>query len=246
MTSVSNKKPLAYLLLPTLVLVGFFCLCTTALGQTVAYQPLVGIPGVGDAVTNFGAYINQLYYLAISLAALLAVIKIIFAGVQYMLTDLGTSKETAKTDIKGALLGLLLILSAFLILTTINPSLANLNALSGAPALRLQNPPVVTPPYTVAPGVGRAVLPPLPPGIDGVRPRSQVILFPTSGTTALEPSVYQSRCNSALPAEYEICTSIPNGSCQRNPPTRTSTTPPPAVSGTGPQEVVIQVTCTER
>lgn len=104
--------------------------------NTRSYQPLVGIPGVDNAVANFGTYINQLYFLAISLAALLAVIKIIIAGVKYMLTDLGSSKADAKSDIWGALLGLLLIISAFLILTTINPNLANLDALSKAPPLQ--------------------------------------------------------------------------------------------------------------
>lgn len=113
--------------------------------NTRTYQPLVGIPGVDNAVTNFGTYINQLYFLAISLAALLAVIKIIIAGVKYMLTDLGSSKADAKSDIWGALLGLLLIISAFLILTTINPNLANLDALSGAPALRPGRAPAPAP-----------------------------------------------------------------------------------------------------
>lgn len=101
----------------------------------LTYQPLVGIPGVSNAASDFGTYINQLYFLSISLAALLAVIKIIIAGVKYMLADVVTSKADAKSDIWGALLGLLLIVSAVIILGTINPNLTNLNVLSGAPAL---------------------------------------------------------------------------------------------------------------
>jgi hypothetical protein len=72
---------------------------------------------------NFGGYINLLYVLSISAAALLAVIKIIIAGVKYMLTDIVTSKGDAIREIKGALLGLLLIIGAVLILTVINPKL---------------------------------------------------------------------------------------------------------------------------
>jgi hypothetical protein len=75
----------------------------------------------GDAFT---AYINILYAFSISVAALLAVIKIIIAGAKYMLTDIVTSKGEALKEIKGALLGLLLILGAVLILTIINPRLS--------------------------------------------------------------------------------------------------------------------------
>lgn len=103
--------------------------------QTLNYQPLVGIPGVSNGANGFNSYINQLYFLSISLAALLAVIKIIIGGVKWMLTDIVTSKADAKNDIRSALLGLLLIVSAVLILGTINPQLRELNVLSGAPAL---------------------------------------------------------------------------------------------------------------
>ena len=139
MTYLYNTKHIKYFLAIVVIVLCFIGFDITVYAQGVntnTYQPLVGIPGVDNAVTNFGTYINQLYFLAISLAALLAVIKIIIAGVKYMLTDLGSSKADAKSDIWGALLGLLLIISAFLILTTVNPNLARLDALSGAPALR--------------------------------------------------------------------------------------------------------------
>ena len=87
------------------------------------YTPLVGIPGVSGG--NFDSYINAMYGLAISIAALLAVIKIIIAGVKWMMTDVVTSKSEAKKDIQGALLGLLVVLAAVLILTVINPQISN-------------------------------------------------------------------------------------------------------------------------
>jgi len=90
---------------------------------TGAFVPLVGIPGVNPD-SDLGTYINALYVLSISLAALLAVIKIIVAGVKWMLTDLISGKEEAKKDIQGALTGLLIVISAVLILTVINPDLA--------------------------------------------------------------------------------------------------------------------------
>lgn len=87
------------------------------------FQPLIGIPGLTDAELNFNTYINTLYTLSISIAGLLAVIKIIIAGVKYMLSDVVSSKQSAIGDIKGALLGLLIVLAAFVILNTINPEL---------------------------------------------------------------------------------------------------------------------------
>jgi hypothetical protein len=87
------------------------------------YQPLVNIPGVTDDKGSFSSYISFLYAASISIAGLLAVIKIIIAGVKYMMTDVVSTKSNAKGEITGALLGLLLILGAYLILNTINPRL---------------------------------------------------------------------------------------------------------------------------
>ncbi|KKT80545.1 MAG: hypothetical protein UW75_C0003G0005 [Parcubacteria group bacterium GW2011_GWF2_44_8] len=87
------------------------------------FRVLVGIPGVDANTASIGQYINALYILSISIAALLAVIKIIIAGVKYMLSDVVTSKADAKSDIQGALIGLLIVISAVVILETINPQL---------------------------------------------------------------------------------------------------------------------------
>ncbi|USN89139.1 MAG: hypothetical protein H6780_01835 [Candidatus Nomurabacteria bacterium] len=94
--------------------------------EPTVYRPLVGIPGV-DANNDFDSYINALYVFSITIAALLAVIKIIIAGVKWMMTDVVTSKGEAKKDIQGALIGLLLVLAAVLILTVVNPDTANVN-----------------------------------------------------------------------------------------------------------------------
>lgn len=91
------------------------------------YTPLVGIPGVSNPNTDFNTYINTIYALSISIAALLAVIKIVIAGVKWMMTDIVTSKGEAKKDIQGAVLGLLLILGAVLIIEVINPDINDVN-----------------------------------------------------------------------------------------------------------------------
>jgi hypothetical protein len=99
----------------------FFGLPGIVLAQ-VPFTPLIGIPGLGPNL-DFNSYINALYALAISIAALVAVIKIIIAGVKYMMSDVVSSKGAAKEDIQSALLGLLIIAAAYLILNQINPNL---------------------------------------------------------------------------------------------------------------------------
>ncbi len=112
-----------------------FCLPILVSAQAV-YKPLVGIPGVNPS-SDFDGYINSLYALSISIAALLAVIKIVIAGVKWMTTDVVTSKGDAKKDIQGALIGLLIVLAAVLILTVINPNLTKVD-------LTLNNPATMT------------------------------------------------------------------------------------------------------
>jgi hypothetical protein len=95
------------------------------------FVPLVGIPGLTDVmnITDEGGlnqYINALYRLSISIAALLAVIKIVAAGAKYMLTDIVPAKSEAKSDIQGALIGLLIVIGAIIILNTVNSDLTNL------------------------------------------------------------------------------------------------------------------------
>jgi len=93
------------------------------------YQPLVGIPGIetNDPYLNFETYLQAIYATSISLAALLAVIKIVIAGVKWMTTDIVTSKGDAKKDIEGAVFGLLVILGAVLILYIINPNIGTVD-----------------------------------------------------------------------------------------------------------------------
>ncbi len=105
-----------------LSLIIFVLLLLPAVSFAQNFVPLVEIPGVnGNA--DFNTYINTLYALSISIAGLLAVIKIIIAGIKWMLSDVVTSKQEAKSDIQGALFGLLIVISAVLILNIINPQL---------------------------------------------------------------------------------------------------------------------------
>jgi Type IV secretion system pilin len=124
-----------------LTLILFFFTPWVSLAQELTYTPLVGIPGVATgAAFTFDTFINSIYALSITIAALLAVIKIIIAGVKWMLTDVVTSKEEAKKDIKGALFGLLIVLSAVLIISVINKDILEVDlGITRAPNLQEDN-----------------------------------------------------------------------------------------------------------
>ncbi|MES2749139.1 MAG: pilin [Patescibacteria group bacterium] len=108
----------------SLLIIGFL---TPSALFAAEFRMLVGIPGVDVVGGGLNQYINALYRLSISIAALLAVIKIIAAGAKYMLTDIVPAKEEAKKDIQGALIGLLIVIGAIVILNTINTDLTNVN-----------------------------------------------------------------------------------------------------------------------
>lgn len=102
-------------------------------GQTCNYSlnyvPMIDLPGVTNPAagqTSFASYVSALYSVAIVVAALLAVIRLVLAGAKYMMTDVVSGKGEAINDIKGSLLGLLIIISAFVILNTINPNLTKI------------------------------------------------------------------------------------------------------------------------
>lgn len=114
--------PISYYLLPT---------ASPALAQT-EYKLLAPIPlkgaGQGDVETTTAVgYIQGIFTLIIAIAGGLAVIKIIFGGIKYMYTDAFTDKNEAKDTIQNAIWGLLLAMSAWLILYTVNPKLVDFN-----------------------------------------------------------------------------------------------------------------------
>lgn len=114
----------------------FAPLCVVTLASAQGYTPIVGIPGVDSNALSTEGYVTALYRLSITVACLLALYKIIFGGVKWALSDVVTDKGDAKKDIKSALLGLLIVLSAVLILNTINPNLTQLNIFGeGAPSI---------------------------------------------------------------------------------------------------------------
>jgi hypothetical protein len=79
--------------------------------------------------TSLTAFFNAFFKTALVVGAMLAVLRIGYAGFIYMTTDSFGSKGNAKQIIQDAVLGLLLLLSVWLILYQINPNILNLDIL---------------------------------------------------------------------------------------------------------------------
>jgi len=86
------------------------------------------LPGEQNNVPLIGDYINSVYKFSIGIGALLAMAVIVWAGIRYI-TETGKpfAQSEAKTWIISAVMGLILLISAGLILTTLNSNLTNLS-----------------------------------------------------------------------------------------------------------------------
>ncbi|MCU0660123.1 MAG: NlpC/P60 family protein [Candidatus Pacebacteria bacterium] len=93
------------------------------------YFLLAPLPGLSTINTTQGlpAYLKVLYRLAIGIAGVIAVVIIVWAGIEYMMSDVVFKKDDAKQRIWNALGGLVLLIGSFVLLNTINPDLLNLN-----------------------------------------------------------------------------------------------------------------------
>lgn len=114
-----------------------------ALAQGNGFVPLAEVPAGGRLgnlyqSADLGQFINRLFTAALSLGAILAVLRLAFAGYLYMTKDSFQQKSNAKEVIGNAVLGLLLLLSIWLILRQINPQLLDLNILRHIPPLQSQ------------------------------------------------------------------------------------------------------------
>ncbi|MBX4210774.1 pilin [Candidatus Parcubacteria bacterium] len=105
-----------------------------ASGQRL-YEPLTPLPGTtlnnctgGPGCTTTSLiYLTGLYKLLIGLAGVFAIFMITWGGVQYMTSEAAGSKDDARGKISNAIWGLVLVASSYLLLSTIDPRLLNLN-----------------------------------------------------------------------------------------------------------------------
>ena len=115
-----------------IILATFFLPTIVALAQEtdLSYTVLAPLPGVGDSgdkTTTLEKYVPAVFKLAIGLSAVVVVLMIVIGGFQYISSDALMKKTEGRERIKNAVFGLVLVISAWLILNTINPNLLNIN-----------------------------------------------------------------------------------------------------------------------
>ncbi|MBP6945033.1 hypothetical protein KBD61_04155 [Patescibacteria group bacterium] len=107
-------------------------------------QPIDGVTVVSD----LGGYIALVYRYVIGLAGTAAVIMIVYGGFRYLLGSAMDDVSAGKTIIQDAIIGLLLVLGSYFILSTVNPNTLSLKLPNIQPitpkAVPLAAPTVIT------------------------------------------------------------------------------------------------------
>ncbi len=116
------------------------------------YVPLVQIPGLefgNSGSDGLGTFLPKLFDFGIAACVALAVVMIIFGGIELMTTDSWSGKSDGKNKITNAIEGLAIAFLSWLLLFTINPQLVKFtdNQL-------LQKGPVPQTSTNIAPSVG--------------------------------------------------------------------------------------------
>ena len=121
----------------------------------VDYQPISGLPGLDTDHVTVTSTVTVIINLVMGVGVLLAVLMVAFGGLEYMGSDVVTSKEKAKERITSAIVGLLLLLGTYLLLYTINPCLVRIDVFNsgsscpqlsggGSSSFSSQAPPTIT------------------------------------------------------------------------------------------------------
>lgn len=93
----------------------------------VEFKPLVTDNPFIIKSSGLAEFLNNLYKIGISLASVLAIVMIFYAGFIYTTSSSSSGKQEAKQRIQAALGGLFLALSSYIILRSINPQLVYIN-----------------------------------------------------------------------------------------------------------------------
>ena len=115
---------------------GTLCVCLPFAVHAQGFAPLADTPQTSKlgqlygSGGNLASFINGLFKFSLAIGAIVAVLRLAYAGYLYMgQSDMWSHKGEAKTIIADVTLGLLLLLSIYLILYQINPGILKLDAL---------------------------------------------------------------------------------------------------------------------
>lgn len=95
------------------------------------FVPLAPIPGLTQGITadsaGLASFFNNLYKFLVGIAAILAVIEIIWGGIEISTQDSVSKQSDGRKRITNAILGLILVLSPVIVFSIINPNILNLS-----------------------------------------------------------------------------------------------------------------------
>jgi len=107
----------------SIVFLAYFCLVFFADANYTLLEPIGDISNVETG--EFGLYLSEIFILSLQLATALAVLMISFGGFKYLTVESFIGKADAQKTINNAVIGLFILLTAWLLLSTINPDLVN-------------------------------------------------------------------------------------------------------------------------
>jgi len=111
----------------------------------VPLAPITGLTDIQPTSAGLAGFFNSLYKFLVGIAAALAVIEIIWGGLEYSTQDSVSKKMDGKKRIYQAILGLILVLSPVIVFSIINPRILNLDLNLPEIDLKVNTTPGATP-----------------------------------------------------------------------------------------------------
>jgi hypothetical protein len=110
------------------LITGAFLVVPSIIYAATDFIPISPVPGLTDTGTSsLPVFVNNLFTVVVSLSITTAVLFITWGGIKYITSAAPGGKADGRAIITRSIGGLLLVLSAVLILNTINPNLLKLN-----------------------------------------------------------------------------------------------------------------------
>ncbi len=124
-----KKRSVLILFTLSVFLFALFSLSCKAISLNNTYPVFQGININSDegGGQDLNRIIAWFYYLVVTISGFSAFFMLVWGGFEWLTSGVSGKKKEAKERIESALLGLLLILSSYLILRLINPDLTTLN-----------------------------------------------------------------------------------------------------------------------
>ena len=128
-------KNLFFILMLAMVIAGSAAPFYGFAAERKQFYEIVPLQGIDyrDAQLSFSAYVNRIFTISISIGGILAVIMLAYGGIEYMTGVKASDKKSGLDRIRGALVGLLLLLSVVIMLRIINPCILQITVFERNP-----------------------------------------------------------------------------------------------------------------